>query len=320
MTLGVRRSLFLAPRDLAAASRAALDLPLEDEAELWLARPSGDAIALGAFQRGPRGTRGTRDTRDLVVRRGSGGPAVRMGEGTLWVSLRLARVDALVECDEAHVVNRYVRPLLRALTKCGCPAHFFGRDWLSVKHRPAAWVGFAHDRGTGRAALEAFVARGTPFDVGARASYLGKEPGTLASIVGTAVAEERLVDAIVAAYAGAYGRAAVDRGPLPCPRVEGNDGVTTDPPWAAVVEEVIGELGAGADASGRFRVGGDLLVSRDALASLEASLAGAPDDEVGSRVDAALGAPGVALDGIRSLTSVRDVILAARAASPQKRA
>ena len=94
MTIGVRRSFGIGARDLAAASQSALDVPLADEAELWIARPSEDAIALGAFQRSS-GASG-----HLVVRRGSGGPAVRMGEGTLWVALLLPRVDALVACDE----------------------------------------------------------------------------------------------------------------------------------------------------------------------------------------------------------------------------
>ena len=114
----------------------------------------------------------------------------------------LPRIDALVACDAAHIVNRYVRPLLRALAKCGALAHFFGRDWVSVGHRPAAWVGFAHDRESGRAVVESFVARETPFDLAPRASYLGKEPGTLASIVGRAIDEARLADAIAARLRG----------------------------------------------------------------------------------------------------------------------
>ena len=120
MALAVRRSFGIGARDLAAASRAALDVPLVDEAELWIARPAGEALAIGAFQRNPGGE---------SVRRGSGGPTVRMGEGTLWVALLLPRVDALVACDEAHLFIRYVRARLRSLTRCGALAHFFGRDW-----------------------------------------------------------------------------------------------------------------------------------------------------------------------------------------------
>lgn len=304
MAIGVRRAFGIGPLELAAASRAALDAPVVDEAELWLARPDGDAFVLGAFQRL------TEARPPLVVRRGSGGPTVRLGPGTLWLALLLPRPDALVACDESHLVNRYVRPLLRALTRCGAPAHFFGRDWVSVKHRPAAWIGFAHERASGRVAIEAFVARETRFDDGPRGSYLGKEPGTLGSILNAPVEEERLADAIVAAYADAYGRTAIDRGAL-VPSPSSLD-VVLDPPWTATVDEVVGPLGAGPDARDRFRLGGDLLVSRDALASLEASLPSTSDDDLDAAIDAALHAPGVALDGVRSLASVRDVILAAR--------
>jgi len=308
MGISVRRSFGISAVELAAASRAALDVPLADEAELWIARPSEDAIALGAFQR---------DTGALgpgVVRRGSGGPAVHVGEGTLWVALLLSRVDALTECDEPRLVNRYVRPLLRALTKTGALAHFFGRDWVSVKKRPAAWIGFAHDTATGRAVIEAFVARSTRFDLAPRASYLGKDPGTLEEIAGAEVEEGRLADAIVGAYAEAYARVATEGGPLsPPPDSREGGSPTADRPWTATFEEVIGPLGAGRDANGRFRVGGDLLVSRDALARLETCLEANPNEDVGAIVDQTLGAPGVALDGVRSLTSVRDVIVAARA-------
>jgi hypothetical protein len=62
-------------------------------------------------------------------------------------------------------------------------------------------------------------------------------------------------------------------------------------------------------------VGGDLFVSRDALASLEDALAPfardrtAPQgDEIARLVDGALAAPGVVIDGVRSLTTVTGVI------------
>ena len=103
--------------------------------------------------------------------------------------------------------------------------------------------------------------------------------------------------------------------PLLALRGGAGGGVLADPPWAATADEIIGPLGAGPDARGHFRVGGDLLVSRDALASLEASLPATPDEALGPLVDATLGAPHVALEGVRSLTSIRDVILAARAQS-----
>jgi hypothetical protein len=86
------------------------------------------------------------------------------------------------------------------------------------------------------------------------------------------------------------------------------DDLPVDPPWAATCEEAIGTLGAGPDARGTLRVGGDLLVSRDALARLEVRAAHASADDLGRIVDEALAAPGVALDGVKSLASVCDVI------------
>jgi hypothetical protein len=303
--LVVRRWFDADPRALAAASRAALACPfLVDggDAELWLARPASDAVAVGAFQRATG-----IDSSTVVVRRGSGGPLVRLGAGSLWIGLLLARVDALVACDEARILNRHVRPILRALTKTGHLAHYFGRDWISVRHRPAAWVGFAHDAASGRVVVEAVVACRTRFDVGERASFLGKEPVTLDADPAAVAA------AVALAWAAASSRDLADGGSIPRFEVDPNDDPRADPPWAAEVEEAIGPVAAGPDARGRFRVGGDLLVSRDAVLALEATLPSTPDADVGALVDATLGAPGVALDGVRALTSVRDAILAARA-------
>jgi hypothetical protein len=89
-----------------------------------------------------------------------------------------------------------------------------------------------------------------------------------------------------------------------------------DPPWAACSEEAIGPVCAGPDRNGRLRIGGDLLVSRDAVARLEFELArmmgpSHDRDAVGRAVNEALAAPGVALEGVRRLESVRDVIFRA---------
>jgi len=287
-------------RAIAASSRATLDRPLRCAAELSLAVASDDAVLAGAFQRA------------VGHRRGSGGPEVRVGPGTVHVALALEHPASLVPCDEKHIVNRYVRPLLRALTRAGgtgAAAHFFGRDWISLAHRPVAWVGFAHDATTRRTLFEAFVAVRTPFALTERASFLGKPQGTLEALAGAAVDEGRLVQAIADAYAGDAGSV-----PFEWPDAPSPGDALAEPPWAAVVDEAIGPIGAGPDAQGVFRVGGDLLVSRDALARLEQLAATAPEAELGRLVDETLAAPGVALDGVRSLTSIRDVIAAARRA------
>jgi hypothetical protein len=295
----VRLGVVLAgPKDaraLAATSRSALDRPLRGDAELSLASCTDDAVLVGAFQRA------------AGVRRGSGGPEVRVGPGTLHVALALTHPGTLVPCDEKHIVNRYVRPLLRALTRAGgarAAAHYFGRDWISMAHRPVAWVGFAHDATTRRTLFEAFVAVRTPFALTERASFLGKPQGTLEALAGRPVDDGRLTRAVADAYATGVSAVSLDEDDAPSSSGE----TAPEPPWAAVVEEAIGPLGAGPDARGVFRVGGDLMVSRDALARLEALAAATAEADLGRIVDETLAAPGVALDGVRSLASIRDVI------------
>ena len=235
-----------------------------------VATASDHALVLGAFQRGA----GKPDTAPLA-RRGSGGPELLVAPGTLHVLLVMESPDALVPCDERRIVNRAVRPLLRALTRVGHLAHYFGRDRVVVAHQPVGWVGFAHDASSRRTTFEALVH----------------------------VSEPRLAAAVADAYARDRDPVALD---APAASTEEEGDLRADPAWTATREEAIGPIGAGPDAQGRFRVGGDLLVSRDALARLEAAAPSAPD--IGRLVDETLAAPGVALDGVRSLGTIRDVI------------
>jgi hypothetical protein len=303
--LGVVRAGAVPAASMAEHSRAALDRPLAEGTELWVAVASDAAALAGAFQR-------TTATPPGTVRRGSGGPEVRVAPGTVHVALSLARPDALEPCDPRRIVNRAVRPLLRALTKTAALAHYFGRDWVSVGHRPAAWVGFAHDAASGRTLFEAFVAVRTPFATAERGSFRGKQPATLEEVAGRVLDPTAIADAIAEAYLAKHDATEVT---LSAPVAEGPAAppAIPEPPWTATVEEAIGPIGAGPDAAGVFRVGGDLLVSRDALARLEARVAAAADDDVGRAVDEILGPPSVALHGVASLASIRDVILAARA-------
>jgi hypothetical protein len=308
-SLGVRTQS-ATPDELSAWSRAALDVALDGDAELWVTEVTEEARVVGAFERAA----GVPRDRPLV-QRGSGGPSVLVGPGTVHVLLLLAEPAALVACDAARLVNRYVRPLLRALTTIGAPAHYFGRDWISVLHRPAAWIGFAHDGGSRRAAVEAFVAVDTPFASEARASFLGKEPGTLAAITGKAIDTASVARAVAHAYADAYAR--VPRPLEAAPHQGGVSPPIDETPWRATVDEVIGPLGAGPDQSGVLRLGGALLASRDAVREVEGRAVAVGPDEIamGSMVDAVFRAPRTTIDGVRSLGSVRDVLVRALSAS-----
>lgn len=311
--------------EIAAHSRSALDRTLRHDGELWVAIATDEARVLGAFQRVQASSSNSAGALvptpvGPLLRRGSGGPEVLLGPGTVHVALALSHPGSLMSCDEKRIVNRYVRPLLRALTATGNHAAFFGRDWISVSKRPAAWVGFGHDRATGRTLFEAFVAVAFSFaSSSTRASFRGRAPGTLESIGGHRLDPTRIAAAVIDAYSEGhevFDTAPPDPTPVMDPLVANVTGVTFEPPWAAVYDEAIGRIGAGPDARGVFRVGGDLLVSRDALAQLETRVAVAAEDDVGPLVDASLTAPGVALDGIQSLTNLRDVIVRARRTLP----
>jgi hypothetical protein len=320
-TLGVLRLEGAPVARLAAASCRALDRPLAHDGELLLATVEGEAVVLGALQRASE-LGAFDDPARALLRRGSCGAEAMVGAGSLWVQLALARSDALVRCEPRRLLNRYVRPLLRALTKVGALAHYFDRDWISAGKRPVAMIAFAHDAATGRALVEAIIAVRAPFAIRARPSYLGKAPATLADI-GASIDLARLGDALAEAYASAYGRSIVEmpgfKGDPPPPHPAAGD-LRAEPAWAATRDEAIGVVGAGRDASGRMRVGGELMASRDAVTRLEERLAAAGSTdaaEIGALVDASLGAPDVALVGVRSLTSLRDVIVEASRPSTQ---
>ncbi len=276
--------------DLAYASRRVAESgPVTADAELVVAVPRDEAIVLGAFQRACDASGAP------LVRRGSGGAAARVGPGSVWIQLAMKRAGIAPD----KLLNRLVRPLLRGMTKAGATARYFGRDWVSVDHRPAALVAFAHDSRTGAVVFEAFVAAKSPFAVASRASFMGKEPLVLEKT------PRAIADAVAAEYATLGDPAVPTIGFLLASAPDA--GVADDPPWTATREEAVGLLHAGRDRDGKLRLGGELMASHDAVARLEDRAA--RGDDLGAAVDETLAAPGVALFGVRSLTNVRDVLL-----------
>jgi hypothetical protein len=290
-------------------SRRALDRPLGAEVELSVVQITTEATVLGAFQR----PSDAGECRGPLLRRSSGGPFVTVGPGTLHVLLCLEHPAALVPCDPRRIVNRHVRPLLRALTKRGALAHYFGRDWLSVAHRPVGEVGFAHDGVSRRTVFEAFVAVGYPFAPPSRPTFMSKLPGTLEAVTGRKF--DGLDVAIADAYAEAAGRAVAPL-PLEGGQPTGDEAGIDDPPWSAKAVEAIGVVAAGRDSSGTLRLGGELLASRDALDRVAAQVARLPPEataeDIGAIVDREMSAPTVALDGVRDLATLRDVLARGR--------
>lgn len=188
--------------------------------------PTEEVVLLGAFQR-----RGDVATSLPMRRRATGGTAVRLGPGTVWLQ------EDFHGLPPDKILNRAVRPVLDLLTRTTKKkVSYFGRDWLAVNGRPVALVSFAYEKKRDHGILDVFVSARSLVTLGARASYRGKEPMTLD------VDPEKLVET-----ASSLATFEVD----------------DDPPWEATAEDAIGLIGAGHDRHGVMRVGGELMASSD---------------------------------------------------------
>ncbi len=292
-----------APSALELASTSLAALEATTEPRLCLAWPQTEALLLGAFQRPCEVAE--LDPVSPRLRRGSGGGAARVGPGVLYVGLALPHPGALMPATCEQILNRAVRPLLRALTRVSVPVHYFGRDWLSAGKCPIALATFGHDSRTRRTLVEAFVSvTALALPQPERTSYGGRAPTTLAALAGRPPDPARLEAAIAEAYGLApEPGAALDDDPCAAQ-------MAPEPPWQVRVEEAIGPVFSGMDARGRVRIGGEWMASRDRVAWLEAQVAaqveeGFTDAELGARVDAAFPGAGIALFGVRSLASLQ---------------
>ena len=192
--------------------------------------------------------------------------------------LALPRADAVVaDADARRAVNRHVRPLLRALTRVGAPAAYFGRDVVTVAKRAVAWVGFAHHAASGATVFEAVVAVAVPFVLPLASDaaplrrelpYAGKA-GTLCAALGRSFDPRSVAEAIASAYLAAYPDVAL---------VERLDHAVRAPeddrraPFSASVEAPIGFVQAIAEGDD-IEVGGELLASEDLVVALSSALA-----------------------------------------------
>ncbi len=188
-----------------------------------------------------------------AVRRHGGGKAVALGPGIVRVAFHFA-MDGTVSPDAERILNRAVRPVLRALRSLTPLAHYFGRDVVSVKvagqRHDVGAVGFAHDAGAGTAVFEAFlgVSRAPRADLVALATLL---PGLSCAA---------LVDRLRTSFA-AEGALTATLAPL--------SPVAPSPPWDVVRETPFARIGAAASPPA---VGGDFFASRDFLEPLNESL------------------------------------------------
>lgn len=290
---------------LAGLSATALDRPLAARGELIVATAATEAVLLGALQRRCE----TRAGEVPIFARGSGGAAVRVGAGTVWVQLALEEPSAFVPCDASRLVNRYVRPLLAAIVTPAGAARYFGRDFISLASRPIGVVGFAHDAASGRAFFEALVAvRGELAVDPARSSFMGRAPASIADLAPDASSPSALAARIATRYASAFGEGSS----LEPPEVRHASEVPHAPPWTAEAEDAIGRVAAARDPDGALRVGGEWLASRDGVRALEAALADSraaiDATEAHELAASALTSGGRTVEGLRSFDVLGDVI------------
>jgi hypothetical protein len=106
---------------------------------------TGPVVILGAMQRAGRvvDVHACKEAGVRVLRRTTTGTAAWMGGTGLVLALALPHVASIAtDATDRTLLNRNVRPFLRAFTRVGAMAHYFGREWISLRKRPAALLGF----------------------------------------------------------------------------------------------------------------------------------------------------------------------------------
>ena len=260
-----------------ALSRAPglLDAVRDGVPRLSVALTRGEAVVLGSRQRAGRVV-------DLaaceamgvpVLRRATTGTAASLrGNGILW-TLALPRVDALLpDATLRTLLNRNVRLLLSGLTRAGATAGYFGREWVAVRHCPAAVLGY-DVTDDGRVLVEALIGwsndlalpKGTAAPEELRVDrWRMKQPVALGACVGEGWSPLRVAETLVAAAAERTGGRREEEAP-PAERawekVRGaNDPVPTGMRLGALVTAPIGYVEAAMGDTGRW-YGGDALTS-----------------------------------------------------------
>jgi hypothetical protein len=313
---------------LARGAALAATLTPERPAALYCSETSVASVVLGAYQHAGHALRPEAFEAIAlpVVRRRSGGAAVFCAPGVLYVALALRDASVLMACPPGRILNRNVRGMLAGLRTLAVPAHYFGRDFVSVANDPCVYVGW--DEHADGVLLEFFVGVETAFTLppgldgyGERSepALRGKTPTTLRAAHAHYTTMTDVAEAVARGYGQGFGleleRAQLaDRGIAEVARVDVHDvrGLT----WSRPYEEAIGFVSAGVrlDASGAIaalEVGGDFFQHRECPVQLAGRLIGVqPDpDTIGAALDAVYAARPGLIEGVRSLTSLRSAIL-----------
>jgi hypothetical protein len=147
---------------------------------ITIVRIADGSLRIGAFEPTPELGAANGNAR----RRMTGGGTTSLHDALI-LTVQVSSIAQVFPCQPPQFLNRYVRPVLRALTSCGVHAAYFGRDWIAARdpasgtHHPVALLAAAHDCASGRACIECFIGLKEPviprFD-SERPSFQGKTP------------------------------------------------------------------------------------------------------------------------------------------------
>ncbi|MDI1433147.1 lipoyl protein ligase domain-containing protein [Polyangium sorediatum] len=259
-------------------------------AHLALSLVDGAAVVLGAAQRAGRvvDLAACRQRGIPILRRATTGTAAWLGGRGLVVTLALPHVAALVaDATPRTLLNRNVRPLLGALTRAGMLAHYFGREWITLRRRPAALLGF-DVAASGAVLVEAFIghdaAIALPDEITTESEravdrFLGKKPASLAELAtDTPLDLDRFAHALLDALRArteptittpAIGADELDTRPF-APIEHARDPIPERLLLKPAVRVPIGWIESAVEPEGARRVwlGGDVLAPRWALARI----------------------------------------------------
>jgi len=285
---------------------------------------------LGRFQ---RATTVLRDPgrAAAALRRRTGGVCLSLGAGQVYVAITTPRWTTIWEdATPRTILQRAVRPLLRGLSLLGPVAQWSGLDWISVAHRPVAWVGW-EIAPSDATLFEAVVAVRDPFLPPADTlGYPKREEDALRDAkpmtlwdIGILRGAEEVADHIARGLVETLGLP-VEPGDLPTGGAEfGGE----DPPvvWGPPREDAIGFLEAGLALEGgriaRARLCGDFYADSGATAEIERFLQGQPPEStaMSKAIDQALAGDRHVVDGIRRPGAILGAFLFAadRALRPQ---
>lgn len=282
--------------EMSARSATALAAPLVGAGTFCVEVATDAGLLLGALDRW--------QGEGACFRRGTGGPLVRISPGSIRVALVLRAPNALVDIDVARVANRHVRPLLRAMSRALGPVVFGGREFISCRGSPVAFVGVGHVAETGRTLFEAILSGAEPCFVSNRPAS-GPPRALFEDARVSRLSSEALAEQIMAAYTATFGAARLQQAEACAPVSEP---LPKEPPWTALCEEAIGVVGAGSDRDGRFRVGGEFFASEDVVRAIErgAVLCGPP--HVGRCVETCFVERDGYLHGVRNRDAITDVV------------